>query len=66
MKKYCHCALEKYNSPESPPISSESLWWQRLGRTFLDFVWILCKWKVLLQTYRHNYTTQRYVITMGK
>ena len=31
-----------------------------------EFFWILCKWKVLLQTYRHSYTLQRCVITMGK
>jgi len=31
------CAVEKYNSP---PLSSENLWWLRLGiiRTFLDFM----------------------------
>jgi len=51
----------KYNSP---PLSSENLWWLRLGilRTFL----VLCIWKVLLHTYSHSYTLQRCVITMEK
>src|SRR6218665_1533996 len=36
------------------------------GLILCELVWILCNWKVLLQTYRHSYTVQRCVITMGK